>query len=250
MSQNTLKIKFVRIAYKVMPLMHTFFISSIILACLLAPAQAKATSLETIRTTALSLAQKAFPEDQHKLVKITPGKLDTRLQVKHCDQPLSSFFPNNQVKSGRVSIGVKCEGLQHWTVFVPMQIDVFDDVIAAKRNVQRHETLTVNDLTYSRQNIAKLFWGYYTNPEDVAGLISKRRIHSGSVITPTMVATRKIVNIGDKVRIEFHNSTVKITMSGEALSAGGFGEKIRVKNPSSGKILNATITAPGVVRVY
>lgn len=207
-------------------------------------------TLDEIVSTAMATARAHYPTSDEQEVLITPGHLDSRLQLKQCSDALRGFFSQNKPVAGRATIGVECTGQEGWTVYVPMKIDIFRQVIVAKRNIQRKETLTPADIEFRRENLADLPWGFYSATEDINGLMANRRIAEGNVITPHMVEARKLVKSGDRVRLEFNrNGIMQISMQGTALGSGGMGDKIRVRNNSSGKIVDAYVSGPGVVSV-
>lgn len=76
---------------------------------------------------------------------------------------------------------------------------------------------------------------------DLSQIRISRNITAGTVITSRIVEPIPLVEAGGLVSIAIETPTVKITTSGTALDAGRMGDRIRVRNQSSGKILTATI---------
>ena len=58
-----------------------------------------------------------------------------------------------------------------------------------------------------------------------------------------------MVRRGDRVGIEVQTAAVTIRMNGEALADGGVGQRIPVRNVSSGKRLEAIVRSAGTVEV-
>ena len=72
---------------------------------------------------------------------------------------------------------------------------------------------------------------------------------SGKIISPRAVNRRQLVNRGDKVIIKAVVEGIEVRMNGEAMGNGANGERISVKNLSSNRIINAVVTAQGIVSV-
>lgn len=54
------------------------------------------------------------------------------------------------------------------------------------------------------------------------------------------------INKGDLIRVEAHNGAAKLALDGQAQASGRVGDRIAVKNPTSGKLFTATVAAPGL----
>jgi len=58
----------------------------------------------------------------------------------------------------------------------------------------------------------------------------------------------QLIAAGEQVQILSQSGSIRVQMSGEALSGGSLGQQIRVRNLTSGRVLRARVVAPGLVQ--
>ena len=188
-------------------------------------------------------------DDLQGRVEVKVGSLDSRLRLAECDLALETYDSPNALNGGRGVVGVRCEGSNPWKLYVPVRIAVFDEVVVTRRSVVRGETLQADDLTLSEMDTSRLRKAYFTHIDDAIGLLSKRSIASGSVVHAGLLKRANLVKRGSKVEIIANFDGLDVRMRGEALADGGRGDRIRVKNLSSGRVVTGTVTGSGVVHV-
>jgi flagellar basal body P-ring formation protein FlgA len=84
---------------------------------------------------------------------------------------------------------------------------------------------------------------------ELAGKIAARTILPGRPIALAQVREPDAVEAGRPVRITYKYAGLKISIQALALSAGGIGETIQLRNLDSGKPLTGLIRADGTVEV-
>jgi len=188
-------------------------------------------------------------DDLQGRVEVKVGSLDSRLRLAECDRALETYDSPNALSGGRGVVGVRCEGSKPWKLYVPVRIAVIDEVVVTRRSVVRGETLQADDLTLSEMDTSKLRKAYFTQIEDAVGLRSKRSIASGSVVHAGLLKRVNLVKRGSRVEIIANFDGLDVRMRGEALTDGGRGDRIRVKNLSSGRVVTGTVTDSGVIQV-
>jgi len=181
--------------------------------------------------------------------EVTALALDRRLRLTRCEIPLETYESPNGLRAGRSVVGVRCNGSKPWKIFVPVKIAALQHVLVSKLALRRGQLLNPSDFHLVEQDVAQLRKGYYTNARQVAGLRAKRAIRSGSVLTPSMLAQDKIVKRGSHVEILAREGGLSVRMRGKAMANGAIGDRIRVKNQSSGREVTGLIIEPGVVLV-
>ncbi|NID03979.1 flagellar basal body P-ring formation protein FlgA [Luteibacter jiangsuensis] len=220
------------------------------LAALLAvPLSAAATqSLEAVRAAAVNWLQ------QHRTL---PGArmtaeaapLDSRLQLADCAAPLDASLPGNRRLTARVSVTVRCPVPGGWTVRVPVSVKMFTNVLVTSRPLARGDGIGASDVHTEERDVAGLAYGYVAGLDQIEGRALARPLNAGSVLTPGMLAGRQAVRNGDAVSMEASVEGVTIRADGVALGAGDTGSRIKVRNASSGKVLDAIVSGPGTVAV-
>ncbi len=98
----------------------------------------------------------------------------------------------------------------------------------------------------ARRDVAALVNG---KPEHVVNQAARRALRSGQTLRAADLMKPQIVSRDDGVTIIFKTKSITLTLRGKAMGNGAEGEMISVLNPTSKRIVQATITAPGVVTV-
>lgn len=181
--------------------------------------------------------------------EIQVNRLDPRLRMPACDQPLYARLESPAQPVGRVTVRVGCETGTTWSLLVPAQVRLFRHVVVAQRPLTRGTVLTAQDIDLRERDIGTLNQGYLTEPEQTLGSKLTRQAGIDQVLSPNQLERAPVVYKGDHVVISAGGSALSVRMPGEAMSDGAIGEQIRVRNLSSQRIIRARITAPGQVAV-
>lgn len=200
-------------------------------------------SLDDIRRTAVTFIEQRSERPGQAAV-VTAGALDSRLRLKRCDTALVPYLPPGTKVGANTTVGVRCKGPKPWKLFVPVRVGVSAPILVATRPLARGAVLTPDDVMAVHRELNTLHSGYIKAGEPVAGLVLKRRLPEGQALRPELLTTPQVIRRGQSLTIVSADRTgsVAIRMAGIALSDGRMGERIRVKNQSSGR------TIEGVVR--
>ena len=182
-------------------------------------------------------------------VDIKMGQLDSRLRLAQCSSPLTTSLAPGSDFSGKATVHVKCTGKTPWTVFINAHIRLFADVIHTAEPLPRGHILGKHDLVSIESDLSQLRSGYYTRAEQLVGQQLKRRLAQHKVIKVNYVKPPTLIKRGEIVSIVAKNTGYSVKMSGTALMNGVRGERIRVKNLSSKRIIEGTVKAAGVVSI-
>jgi len=199
---------------------------------------------QTAYVYSLSQAQAQF-DNPH----ISIEQLDSRLRLQQCDEELTAFSNSNNVGLGSQTIGVKCNSPVAWTVYVPVKVKVFKSVVVAARGLDAKQVLTSDDIRLEQQDIARMRRGYVENIENVVGQQLKYPIAIGSVINPNSLLEQKVIHRGEQIMLVAVIGKMEVRMSGTALADGEQGQRVRVKNASSKRVVEGVVDGPGIVRV-
>lgn len=205
--------------------------------------------LEDIAKVARQFIDDSLNETPFSRREIQVRPLDPRLRLADCDQPLEAFMPNSQRSRSTMTIGVRCSGDSPWKVYVSAQVKLFQPVAALTRPVPGKTPLQADDIEFVETDITRLHRGYFLDPSELQGLMTKRALKRGEILTPDNVQTPLAVKKGNKIIIRASGGGIEVTMMGEALRSGGIGERIPVRNQSSGRTIEALIEGPGEVSV-
>lgn len=186
------------------------------------------------------------PAQEHE---ISLNNLDPRLKLESCTVPLEVFLPNQSLKAGRNSIGVRCQTGKSWSLFITAQIKIFQEVVVVTQPVKRGDILTEELLSLQKLDLGLQKTGYLT---EVSAVLGKQVLHPLAANSPLNIrdfAQAVIIKRGDNVLITSGNPNVRIEMQGVAMMDAAAGQNIRVKNISSGRVIMANAIKSGVVMV-
>jgi len=206
-------------------------------------------SHDSIREAAVRFARSQVSAIHEEPVKITPGRLDPRLRLAECDRPLQTFAPPGARELGNTTVGVRCDGSSPWTLYVPVTIDLYAKVVVAAVSLSKGESLDRSRVRLASFNLAKLPQGYFRELARVEGMLLKRNVTAGQPLVPGMLEAPRLVERGQRVTMLAGAEGLEVRMPGEALSHGAKGERIRVRNLSSRRVVEGVVTATGLVRV-
>jgi flagella basal body P-ring formation protein FlgA len=205
-------------------------------------------SLDSIEHTAyvfsLSEAQAQYDNPQ-----IIVEKLDSRLRLQQCGQDLNAFSNSDNLGLGNQTIGVTCDLPVAWTVYVPVRVKVLKPVVVAARGLESKQVITKDDIKLEQQDIARLRRGYVENVDSVVGQQLKYAVAVGSVINPNSLLEQKVIHRGEQIMLVAKLGKMEVRMAGKALTDGEHGERVRVKNVSSQRVVEGIVAGPGIVRV-
>lgn len=227
--------------------------SLLLAVCLIGPAAAAEEDAIQAPTSILATA-KAFLETaaqaQHRgRIKVTMGHLDARLRLARCPQELEAFQPSGARIGGHSSVGVRCPGPTGWTVYVPADIGVFGKALVTTRSLARAAAVTTDDVKVVETDLTPLGHGYLQGLDDIDGMVTRRPVTAGTVLTPAMVKAPHLVNRGDRVRLVSSQGPIQVEMMGEVINAGARGDRVRVRALNSQRIVEGWVVSASVVKV-
>ncbi len=235
------------------PTTHMRLSTLLVLAVLMLPFQPLAGPTmephQRIRDAARAHIERHFDGETGLTVEI--GRLDRRLRLPRCPVPLETFSPGGYPQRPRQkqTVGVRCPEGQGWSIYVPATIRLIRPVLVTNQPVSRGSPLGVSDVRLEERDVAALRRGYLEHPEQLRGRVAKRDLATGQVISPNQLSARRVVRRGNRVTILARVGGILVRVAGKALGDAGIGERVRVENSSSGRRIEATAVAAGIVEV-
>ncbi|HZX71407.1 MAG TPA: flagellar basal body P-ring formation chaperone FlgA [Rhodanobacter sp.] len=203
-------------------------------------------SLDSLRAAAEQALQSHYAQPGSRTV-ITAEPLDSRLQLAACQQPLRAIISDQGQARSRVSVPVQCPGPGGWTVRVPLRLQLFRSVLVSSRALLRGDGIGAADVHAEERDVTRLGYGYLENFQQIAGRSLARPVARGAVLSPATLGGRRMVRAGDHVQLVARLGGIEVRAEGLALGSGDNGARLRVRNASSGRVVDAMVSAPGVV---
>lgn len=181
--------------------------------------------------------------------QIIVDALDKRLRLQQCEQPLQAFSNTVSNTLGNRTVGVRCSSPTEWTVYVPVKVKVLQPVVVAARPLVANETLSQADITLELMDIGELRHGYIQSTDMVLGQQLKYPLSMGMALPPRGLKQEKVVRRGEQITLVASAGSMEVRMNGTAMGDASIGEKVKVKNRSSKRVVEGVVHAPGVVKV-
>ena len=205
-------------------------------------------STDSIRSAAEGLLAQ-HPDIQNRAnTTINIGKIDTRLTLPTCGSPLETFLPSSAKIQSKTTVGVRCTTPRPWTLYVSANITTISQVLVATTYLQRGHVINADDISLKSRNASQLNTAYLNNPEQIIGKVLKRNLASNAVFTSAILTEPQIIKKGQRVDLQAGKQGLMVSVTAIALASGAVGERIRVQNLSSSKIVEGTILASGVIQ--
>lgn len=181
--------------------------------------------------------------------RVSLGSLDKRLRLQACASALEPFVNDDRQLAGKLTVGVRCHRPVSWAVYVPAEVSVLQPVVVSARALSGDTLLTADDVEVRQVDIGKLRRGHYTDPATVLGQQLRYPVSSGAVIEERNVRPQNIVHRGQTVTILANTGGIQIRVKGKALADASKGQRVRVENLSSERVVTGVAESPGVVKV-
>ena len=179
---------------------------------------------------------------------VSIGNIDARLTLPACGTPLEAFLPSGAKVQGKTTIGVRCQAPQPWTLYVPAKVASFRQVLVTSSPLRRGHLVSAEDVSLQSRDSNSLNRAYLSDPEHVIGKVLKKNLARNALLTNAVLSEPHIIDKGQHVNLQAGGAGLQVKVTAIALSGGAVGEKIRVKNLSSSKIIEGTILASGTVQ--
>lgn len=231
---------------------RTIFLATLgLLASLHGTKAGAATTAEDIRTaTRLFLQQWAEQQTtRDRRVEFSVGHIDSRVSLADCAGSLDTSFSTDPMRSTRPSVMVSCSGKRPWRMYVTADLDIFGPGLVASRPLARGERLQDNLLKQTQVQLNASYKGVLTDREQITGMILRRPVKAGTLITPDLLEAPDAIDRGDHVIIVARSRSFSVQSRGKALASAGVGDQVLVENLSSSRTVRAKVVAPGRVEI-
>ena len=177
-------------------------------------------------------------------LEVVAGALDSRLRMTACDHPILVEADLGREQS-RVNAKVSCAAPTPWSIYVPVELRIYRNVVVAARALQRGDSLTADDLKIEARDVLAPGSPALTRLDDAIGKNLRRPLAENTVLTASVVEFPILIRRGDRISISSHNGGIAVRANAEALDNGRYGERIRARNLQAEKVIEVTVTGPG-----
>jgi flagellar basal body P-ring formation protein FlgA len=205
------------------------------------------TSAEQLRAAAEQAVRTQYSGAGSRVV-IMPTPLSARWHLASCPHALQTRLPNRQGTPSRVAVAVSCEGSPGWTIQIPVQMQVFRQVLVTSHPLARGDIAGPADVHTEERDITRLGYGYIESLDQITGHSLARPLIAGAVLEPGDLNGRQVVQAGEEVALIADLGGIEVRTSGMALDGGDTGAHLQVRNGNSGRIIDGIVVGPGQVQ--
>lgn len=204
--------------------------------------------LDEIRSAVESFVA-AQTQDAGGTRTIEVSNLDARVRLARCEEGLRVFFAPGAHSGSRRTVGVSCPGHKPWTIYVATRVIHRGEVLVSTRNLARGTVLTESDLTLEERNLEEGPAGYLRDAAQALGKRTLRPLRLGAALSAGTLEDVQVIARGQRVWLLAQSRSLSVRMAGTALEAGAPGERIRVQNDASKKVVQGLVGEDGSIRV-
>ncbi len=182
-------------------------------------------------------------------LEVSVNSIDRRLRLKACDQQLEAFSPGYGSRRGISTVGVRCNSDQPWSIYVSVTVKVFKNVAVLKHTVPRNQLLTEADIVFEKTDVNRLSSGYFTNAQEITGKMLTQNLAPGTILSQYVLKAPMAIKNGQMVTLIAKNSVIEVRTEGKALSRGAIGDRIKVKNLKTKRIIEGVVLDNQLINV-
>jgi flagella basal body P-ring formation protein FlgA len=204
--------------------------------------------LDRIEGAVRQYAQQQWPEPGPGR-RLIVGPVDERLRLPRCAQELAVQKAPGSVVRDRLMVQVSCPAPSGWRTYVPARLAGMGRAVTLKHAMMAGQVVTAEDLEVIDGDAAQFPLGYFQDPAQVSGSTLRRATAGGVVLSNQMLLSSGTIVRGQAVTLLANAGGVAVRMSGRALGDGAVNQRIKVRNDSSGKIVEGIARSQQLVEI-
>jgi flagellar basal body P-ring formation protein FlgA len=146
---------------------------------------------------------------------------------------------------GKVSV----DGASQKTLLCSATVTAYQETVMATRDISRGHPIGPNDIDVRKAPVDPRRQGLQIPPQDVIGLVARKTIFPGQVITTRNANPPIIVRRNQTVPVQMRVGGLVVKTHVRALNDGRVGDRVRCLNPDSKQELQAYIRPDGALEV-
>ncbi|WP_323814608.1 flagellar basal body P-ring formation chaperone FlgA [Cellvibrio sp. NN19] len=220
----------------------------ILLSSLSSSVLAQIYPLQQLKLDIASFLAADYKQSTHERIDISVSNLDNRLRLASCSQPVEFINQDQSGFGGNISVKAQCDGGKTWSVHVPAQVTIYREIAIAGRDIARGEIISQAHITSNTVNVSSIRQAFLPDAEAIIGKEAKRNIGKGEPFRTAVLDAPTAVKRGELVTLESLAGSIKVSSMGTAMADGRIGQKIRVRNNSSERVISGVVVSQGLVQ--
>jgi flagella basal body P-ring formation protein FlgA len=163
-------------------------------------------------------------------------------ELPTCPTEIEAAFPANMNPENATGIQLSCKGAVTWQTLVPVDVQIYTQVLVAKQMIQAKHEVTDDLVEYAAYNKHRLYNGFFKDKKEVLGQVSAYLITPGTVLTNKNLQAPILIHRNDVVSLTATTKSIAVSMQGIAKSDGILNGVVKVYNPTSKRTVDALVT--------
>lgn len=152
---------------------------------------------------------------------------------------------------GRTTVLVRCNSGANgptWSIYVPVQIRLVANYIAASRPLAQNQLIGASDITLQSGDLGDLPAGVLLSPDKAIGSVAAIPIPAGRPILLELLRQPPVIQAGQTVKVVSRGPGFEVTNEGRAITAAAEGKVVQVRL-NSGQTVSGLARAGGIVEI-
>jgi len=202
-------------------------------------------NLEKLKVIAEDYVQSKMDISPGKHFEINSGKLDPRLRLTDCGEHPTAFTPPGSRFQGNTTVGIRCNSPKPWSIYIPVKVAIYQNALISNGKLARGHIIGENDIIIDEVDISRIRGRSFVDKDQLIGTKLKTSLQPNQILDSAQIC---LICKGDTVIITANHPAVSVSMSGVALNDGSKGDKIRVQNNASRRIIDAVVMDNSTVK--
>ena len=129
------------------------------------------------------------------------------------------------------------------------RVSVYDTVLVTTRDLKPDEAIGAGDVKLAEVTVDDAATSYLKDAAAIAGRVPARFLRAGKPLTENVLQNALVIEVNAPVTLVTNVGGITVRAEGTALQRGRVGDRIRVKNARSGKMLLGTVIDAHTVKV-
>lgn len=156
---------------------------------------------------------------------------------------------SNPLTPGRNQLQVRLNSDNgHQDIPVMVVLHSFGEIPTAGKKIERDTPLNASLFNWAWLDLAEVQGQPVTGRDALQGACIGRTLTAGDRLRMNDLKAIPVIRAGDMVELQIERGTLSVSVKALARQAGCLGQTIPVRNELNGRLVNARVTGPGVVK--
>jgi flagella basal body P-ring formation protein FlgA len=182
-------------------------------------------------------------------LEVSADALDARLRLPQCPEALHTLITGDGQLRDHTTVGVRCESGMRWALYLGVSVATRMPVLVAQRALPRDAIPAPGDFKSVVRRLPGLAGSYVRDASMLAGQHLRRSVALGEALGVDALQLSAVVHRGQQLTLLAHANGMDVRVTVVALADGRPEERIRVQNPNSQRVVEATVRSAQLVEV-